>query len=385
MTRYFIEGSDLVAKVVVLCKPDVVSAYPITPQTHIVEKLANLVANGELKSKFMEVESEFSAISSVAGACAAGSRTFTATSSQGLALMHEMLFASAGLRLPLVMVVANRALSAPINIWNDQQDSISERDAGWIQLYVETAQEAADSVIQAYRIAEDKRVLLPIMVCMDGFILTHTVEPAELPNEEEVQEFLPKYKPTHAILDPNRPMTLGPFAYPEPYFKLRKEISTSIDGSKNVISEINEEFAKKFKRKYGNGLVEEYKNNRKMTIVSMGSVVGTMREVIDSRNDVGLVKIRCYRPFPKEDLIRTSRSKKIVIVLEKDISLGLGSGSVFSEVRDALYTLKKKPKVVGFIAGLGGVDITNKMINRALDNSKKMKDGEVDWLIQTKI
>ncbi len=375
------EGSDLVARTVMLCKPDVVSAYPITPQTHTVEKLADLVADGELKSKFMEVESEFSAISSVAGACAAGSRTFTATSSQGLALMHEVLFASAGMRLPLVMVVANRALSAPINIWNDQQDSISQRDTGWIQLYVETAQEAADSVIQAYRIAEDKRVLLPVMVCMDGFILTHSMEPAELPNEREVQEFLPKYNPTHAILDPKRPMTLGPFAYPEPYFKLRKELSSAIDNSRKVISEINEMFAKKFKRKYGNGLIDEYKNNRKMAIVSMGSVVGTIREVVDSRNDVGLVKIRSYRPFPKRDLISTLKDKKIVIVLEKDISLGLGSGSVFSEVRDALYSLKKKPKAVGFIAGLGGVDIKNKLINRAVEHSKKMKDGEIEWLI----
>jgi len=375
------EGSDLVARVVKLCKPDVISAYPITPQTHIVEKLADLVADGKLKSKFMEVESEFSAISSVAGACAAGSRTFTATSSQGLALMHEMLFASAGMRLPLVMVVANRALSSPINIWNDQQDSISQRDAGWIQIYVETAQEAADSVIQAYRIAEDERVLLPIMVCMDGFILTHSMEPADLPNEKEVQEFLPKYNPTHAILDPKKPMTLGPFAYPEPYFRLRKELSTAIDESREVISEINEKFAKKFKRKYGNGLIEEYKNNRKMAIVSMGSVVGTIREVVDSRNDVGVVRIRSYRPFPKKDLIKVLKDKKIVIVLEKDISLGLGSGSVFSEVRDALYSLKKKPKVVGFIAGLGGVDITIKLINRAIEHSEKMKDGEVEWLI----
>jgi len=381
MTRCFMEGSDLVARVVKLCKPDVISAYPITPQTHIVEKLADLVADGKLKSKFMEVESEFSAISSVAGACAAGSRTFTATSSQGLALMHEMLFASAGMRLPLVMVVANRALSSPINIWNDQQDSISQRDAGWIQIYVETAQEAADSVIQAYRIAEDERVLLPIMVCMDGFILTHSMEPADLPNEKEVQEFLPKYNPTHAILDPKKPMTLGPFAYPEPYFRLRKELSTAIDESREVISEINEKFAKKFKRKYGNGLIEEYKNNRKMAIVSMGSVVGTIREVVDSRNDVGVVRIRSYRPFPKKDLIKVLKDKKIVIVLEKDISLGLGSGSVFSEVRDALYSLKKKPKVVGFIAGLGGVDITIKLINRAIEHSEKMKDGEVEWLI----
>jgi len=381
MTKVFMEGSEVMAKTVKLCKPDVISAYPITPQTHIVEDLAKLVADGELKSKFMEVESEFSAISSVAGACAAGSRTFTASSSQGLALMHEVLFASAGLRLPLVMVVANRALSAPINIWNDQQDSISERDSGWIQLYVETVQEASDTLIQAYKIAEDKRVLLPIMVCMDGFILTHTMEPVDLPGEKEVRDFLPDYKPTHAILDTEKPMTIGPFTYPEPYFKLRKELSTAVDNSKKIISEINEEFGRKFKRKYGNGLIEEYKNDKDIAIVSMGSVVGTIKEVVDSRKDVGLVKIRCYRPFPKEELVKVLKDKKIVFVIEKNIALGIGSGSVLPEIRSVLYELDKRPKLVGFIAGLGGTDIRTKDIEKTIDDSKKMKDGEVEWLI----
>lgn len=381
MTKIFMEGSEVMAKTVILCRPDVISAYPITPQTHIVENLAKLVADGKLKSKFMEVESEFSAISSVAGACAAGSRTFTASSSQGLALMHEVLFASAGLRLPLVMVVANRALSAPINIWNDQQDSISERDSGWIQLYVETVQEAADTLIQAYKIAEDKRVLLPVMVCMDGFILTHTMEPVDLPEEKEVKQFLPNYKPTHAILDSENPMTIGPFTYPEPYFKLRKELSTAVDNSKKIISEVNEEFGKKFKRKYGDGLIEEYKNDKDVAIVSMGSVVGTIKEVVDSRKDVGLVKIRCYRPFPKEELIKALKDKKTVIVIEKNIALGIGSGSVLPEIRSVLYSLDKRPKLIGFIAGLGGTDIRIKDIEKAVDDSKKMKDGEAEWLI----
>jgi len=381
MTKIFMEGSEVMAKTVILCRPDVISAYPITPQTHIVENLAKLVADGKLKSKFMEVESEFSAISSVAGACAAGSRTFTASSSQGLALMHEVLFASAGLRLPLVMVVANRALSAPINIWNDQQDSISERDSGWIQLYVETVQEAADTLIQAYKIAEDKRVLLPVMVCMDGFILTHTMEPVDLPEEKEVKQFLPNYKPTHAILDSENPMTIGPFTYPEPYFKLRKELSTAVDNSKKIISEVNEEFERKFKRKYGDGLIEEYKNDKDVAIVSMGSVVGTIKEVVDSRKDVGLIKIRCYRPFPKEELIKALKDKKIVIVIEKNVALGLGSGSVLPEIRSVLYSLDKRPKLIGFIAGLGGTDIRIKDIEKAVDDSKKMKDGEAEWLI----
>jgi len=381
MTRHFMEGSKVVAEAIFLCKPDVVSAYPITPQTHIVETLAQLIADGRIKSKFLEVESEFTAISSVAGAVAAGSRTFTATCSQGLALMHEVLFAIAGMRLPVVMVVANRALSAPINIWNDQQDSISERDSGWIQLYVETAQEAVDTVIQAYKIAEDRRVLLPVMVCMDGFILTHTIEPVNVPDDVDVNKFLPKYKPTHALLDSTIPMTLGPFAYPEPYFKLRKELSLAIDNSKKNIEEINEEFGEKFKRKYGNGLIEEYRNDKKIAIVSMGSVCGTIRCVIDSREDTGLVKIRCYRPFPKQDLVNALKEKETVIVIEKNISLGLGSGSVLSEIRDVLYNLKEKPKVVGAVVGLGGTDVRSKDINALIDKSKTMEDGEVEWFI----
>jgi len=381
MGRHFMEGSKVVAEAIYLCKPDVVSAYPITPQTHIVETLAQLIADGRIKSRFLEVESEFTAISAVAGAVAAGSRAFTATCSQGLALMHEVLFAIAGMRLPAVMVVANRALSAPINIWNDHQDSISARDSGWIQLYVETAQEAVDTVIQAYKIAEDRRVLLPVMVCMDGFILTHTVEPVNVPDDVEVNKFLPKYKPTHALLDPTIPMTLGPFAYPKPYFKLRKELSLAIDNSEKIIKEVNEKFGEKFKRKYGNGLIEEYKNDKKIGIVSMGSVCGTIRCVVDSREDTGLVKIRCYRPFPKEDLVNALKDKEIVIVIEKNISLGLGSGSVLSEIRDVLYHLKEKPKVVGAIVGLGGTDVRSKDINVLIDKSETMKDGEVEWFI----
>ena len=375
------EGSKVVAEAIYLCKPDVVSAYPITPQTHIVETLAQLIADGRIKSKFLEVESEFSAISSVAGAVAAGSRAFTATCSQGLALMHEVLFAIAGMRLPVVMVVANRALSAPINIWCDHSDSIAERDSGWIQLYVETAQEAVDTVIQAYKIAENRKVLLPVMVCMDGFILTHTVEPVNVPDDVEVNKFLPKYKPTHALLDSTIPMTLGPFAYPEPYFKLKKELSLAVDNSKKIIKEVNEEFGEKFKRKYGNGLVEEYKNDKKIAIVSMGSVCGTIKCIVDSREDTGLVKIRCYRPFPKGDLADALKEKEIVIVIEKNISPGLGSGSVFSEVRDVLYNFKEKPKVVGAVVGLGGTDVRSKDINALIDKSKTMKDGEVEWFI----
>jgi pyruvate ferredoxin oxidoreductase alpha subunit len=373
-----LEGSRAVSETVKLCKPDVISAYPITPQTHIVEDLAKLVADGKLKSKFLEVESEFSAMSSMVGAVAAGSRVFTATSSQGLALMHEVLFATSGMRLPVVMVVANRALSAPINIWNDHSDTMAERDSGWIQLYTEDVQETVDTLIQAYKIAE--RVLLPVMVCMDGFILTHVIEPVDIPNQKDVDEFLPKYEPTHAILDTERPMTLGPFAYPEPYFELRKELEEAIQNSKEVIFEVNEDFAKKFKRKYGDGLIEEYKNDNDTVIVAMGSVCGTIKEVIDKRKDVGLVRIKCYRPFPKEKLIKTLKGKKTIIVLEKAVAYGLGTGPLFSEIRDTLYPFAEKSKFISVIAGLGGVDVRISQINVVIDKSKQMKDGEVVWM-----
>jgi pyruvate ferredoxin oxidoreductase alpha subunit len=373
-----LEGSRAVAHTVVLCKPDVISAYPITPQTHIVEDLAKFAADGKLKSKFLEVESEFSAMSSMVGAVAAGSRVFTATSSQGLALMHEVLFATSGMRLPVVMIVANRALSAPINIWNDHSDTMAERDSGWIQLYTENVQETVDTLIQAYKIAE--KILLPVMVCMDGFILTHVIEPVDIPEQKGVDEFLPKYQPDHAVLDTERPMTLGPFAYPEPYFDLKKETEEAIQDSKDVISGVNEEFAKKFKRKYGDGFIEEYKNDKDTVIVALGSVCGTIKEVVDKRKDLGLVRIKCFRPFPTEELIKVLKGKKTIIVLEKAFAYGLGTGPVFAEIRNALYPFTEKSKFINVIAGLGGVDIRVIQINDVVEKSKQMKDGEVVWM-----
>jgi len=347
-------------------------------ETHIVEELAKMAANGEIKSKYLEVESEFSALSACIGATATGFRSFTATSSQGLALMHEVLFAGAGMRLPLVMVVANRALSSPINIWNDHQDSISERDSGWIQIYVETVQEVVDSLLQAYKIAEE--TLVPVMVCMDGFYLTHVVEPVDVPEKKEVDKFLPKYVPKIAYLDPKRPMTQGGFAYPLPYMKSRKQLSDSIlDSAKNV-KKVHDDFSKQFKRKYGNGFVEEYKNDRSVCIVAMGSVCGTIKEIVDKNKNVGLVRVRCFRPFPKDEIKKVLKNKKTVIVIDRDISMG-NYGALFIEIRDSLYQLKQKPKIVNFIAGLGGVDISKEKIKKMIQLSKKKRDGEMEWII----
>ncbi len=377
-----LEGSRAAAEAVVLCRPALTVAYPITPQTHIVEDLAKFIADGKLDAKHMEVESEFSAMSAVVGGSATGVRTFTATSSQGLALMNEVLFAASGMRLPIVMQVVNRALSAPINIWNDWQDSISARDSGWLQLYCETAQEVVDTTIQAYKIAEDKNVLLPVMVCMDGFFITHTLEPVELPDQKKVDRFLPPYKATHAYLDPKRPMTQGPFAFPKPYMELRKQLSDAIDNSDKVIKKAHGDYAKSFGRKYGNGLIDEYKNKGKKTaIITMGTLAGTVREAVDAHGDIGLVRIRSYRPFPKEDLRKALKDTETVVILEKNIALGTGAGALFDEVRSALYN-EGKQKVLGVVCGIGGSEVTVEDVKKIADDSKKKKNGDVWWLMK---
>ncbi len=354
----------------------------VEADTHIVEDLAKLIADGKLDAKHMEVESEFSAISAVVGGSAAGVRTFTATSSQGLALMNEVLFAASGMRLPIVMQVVNRALSAPINIWNDWQDAISARDSGWLQLYCETAQEVVDTTIQAYKIAEDKKVLIPVMVCMDGFFITHTLEPVELPDQKKVDRFLPSYKPTHAFLDPKKPMTQGPFAFPKPYMELRKQLSDAIDNSDKVIKKAHDDYAKSFGRKYGNGLIDEYKNKGKKTaIITMGTLAGTVREAVDARDDIGLVRIRSYRPFPKADLRKALKNAETVIILEKNIALGTGAGALYDEVRSALYN-ECKQKVLGVVCGIGGSEVTVEDVKKIADASKKKKNGNIWWLMK---
>ncbi|MCK5474690.1 MAG: pyruvate ferredoxin oxidoreductase, partial [Candidatus Aenigmarchaeota archaeon] len=377
------EGSRAAAEAVVLCRPALTVAYPITPQTHIVEDLAKFIADGKLKAEHMEVESEFSAISAVVGGSATGVRTFTATSSQGLALMHEVLFAASGMRLPIVMQVVNRALSAPINIWNDWQDSISARDSGWLQLYCETAQEVVDTTIQAYKIAEDKGVLLPVMVCMDGFFITHTLEPVEIPKQSTVDKFLPSYKSTHAYLDPEKPMTQGPFAFPKPYMELRKQLSDAIDDSDKIVKKVHDRFAKSFGHSYGNGLVDEYKNKGKKTaIITMGTLAGTVREAVDARDDISLVRIRSFRPFPKKDLKKALEKVDTVIILEKNIALGTGAGALYDEVRSTLYDEKTKKKILGVVCGIGGSEVTVDDVKNIAEISKKKKDGEVWWLMK---
>ncbi|MEL7671786.1 pyruvate synthase subunit PorA [Methanobacterium sp.] len=373
-----ITANRAIAEAVKLAKPKVVPVYPITPQTTISEYLATFVANGDLNAEYIRVESEHSAISAAVGASGTGVRVFTATSSQGLALMHEILFAAAGLRNPIVMGNANRALSAPLSIWNDQQDSISQRDTGWMQFFAEDAQEALDFVLQAYKISENEKVLLPSMVCVDGYYLTHTVEPVDIPTQEEVDEFLPPYKPTHSYLDPKDPMSLGTFTDPNYYMEARHDMEVAMEGAKDVIRDVNKEFAEKFGRKYD--LVENYMcDDAEVIIIAMGSLCGTIKAVIDNMrkegHKVGLLRVIAFRPFPKEDIYNAIKNADRVAVLDKNISLGIG-GVLFNEIK-----AKMDVDARGFILGLGGRDVSNEDIRNIIEITKNSTESDtINWI-----
>jgi len=367
--KQFLEGSQAVAEIVTLCKPGVISAYPITPQTHIVEGLAQIIADGRLNSQFVNVESEHSAASVVLGAVATGVRVFTATSSQGLLYMSEVLFNIAGLRLPVIMTCANRAISAPINIWNDQQDSVSMRDTGWIQFYAENIQEVVDLHLVAYRVGEDKSMMLPVMVCMDGYTLTHGIETVDLPSQEQVDKFLPAYAPLYK-LDPQEPLTLGPLVDPDYYMETRYAIQETHKEALKLIPQITAEFNQVFGRQY-NGLIEEYRTkDAERVIVAMGSVCGTIKDTIDELRvkgkKIGLLKIITYRPFPYQEIYEALKNIPMVAVLDRALSLG-SFAPLASEIKAVFCGKKKAPKVISsFIVGLGGRDITKDSIKEML-------------------
>ena len=357
--RIGIESSLGIAEAVKLANVDVIAAYPITPQTHIVEGLAEMVANGELDAEYIPVESEHSAMSACLGASAVGARTFTATASQGLILMHEVLMVASSLRLPIVMVVANRALSGPLNIWGDHSDAMIMRDTGWIQIFVENGQQAFDQVLCAFRIAEDKDVMLPTVIHIDGFHATHVIEPIFLLDQETVSRFLPPYVHPNP-LDPANPLTMGCFAAPNLYTETRKALDTAVRNSRKVIDETWEKFSTLTGHRYLP--VEEYKtDNCETLLVTMGSFSENAMIAVDRMQEtgkmVGLVHLRLWRPFPTEDVLRAVSSVKNVIVLDRHVSLG-GPGPVCSEIKAALYPLEKRPNVVGIIGGLGGRDIS---------------------------
>ncbi|MBD3245555.1 MAG: pyruvate ferredoxin oxidoreductase [Candidatus Omnitrophica bacterium] len=367
--KKFIEGSWAMAEAAKLCRPGVVAAYPITPQTHIVEHLAQFVADGELNSEAINVESEHSAASVVLGAENAGVRSFTCTSSQGLLLMGEVVYCIAGMRLPVLMICANRAVSAPINIWNDQQDSIALRDSGWIQLYAENNQEAVDLVIAGYRLGEDQKVMLPVMVCVDGFILTHGMEIVDIPSQEDVDSFLPPYTPPFK-LDVNDPMSFGLLGDPSVYMETRYAIHKTFEDVLKKIPQVGSDYEKLTGRDSVR-LVEPYKTDDAETIIiAMGSVCGSVKDMVDdaraSGEKVGLLKVVTFRPFPKQQVREALKNATHIGVLDKDISLG-SDGALYTEVKAAV----PDKKVNGFVAGLGGRDITRKTIKSMFQLARK--------------
>ncbi|MBI2852413.1 MAG: pyruvate ferredoxin oxidoreductase [Chloroflexi bacterium] len=368
------EVSLAIAEAARLANVDVISAYPITPQTHIVEHLADLVANGELDAQYIPTESEHSALSACLGSSAVGARTFTATAGQGLELMHEVVYVASSMRLPMVMVVANRALSAPLSIWGDHSDAMAVGDTGWIQIFVENGQQAVDNVLCAFRMGEDQRVLLPVMVHVDGFHLTHMVEPITFPELEEVDRFLPPYK--HPFpLDPDKPVTMGAFGMPFIYTETKKAQYENLMASKKVILEVWEEFGTRFGRHYHP--VEGYRNeDADVLLMIMGSFSETAMETIDrlraAGRKVGLVRPRLWRPFPFDEVRQMTKDAEVLIVVDRAISLGGSGGPLCALVKQSLYHEDKKPEVVSIIGGLGGRDITIDGFEQIIDRGMEI-------------
>ncbi|MFC1897704.1 transketolase C-terminal domain-containing protein [Chloroflexota bacterium] len=379
-----IEVSVAIGETVKLTDTDVVAAYPITPQTHIVEHLAELVANGELDAQYIPVESEHSAMSACLGASATGARTFTATAGQGLELMHEVLYIASSMRLPIVMTVVNRALSAPLSVWSDHSDAMSVRDTGWIQIFVENGQETVDNVLCAFRIAEDRRVLLPVMVHLDGFHLSHMIEPITLLEKDKVDKFLPK-NDYPLPLNPAKPVSMGDFAPPIVYSEVKWAQEVNLRAAKDVILQCWDDFGHSFNRHYSP--VESYHSqNAKVLLLTMGSFSETAMMAIDKmrkeNKDIGLLKLRLWRPFPFDEIRQAVKNAEVLIVLDRALSFGGPGGPVCSEIRSALYSEEKKPKVISFVGGLGGRDITvgdfEEIINRGIEISQKGSEKEFE-------
>ena len=373
-----LNGDEAVALAVKQSDVDVVAAYPITPQTIIVEKFSEYVANGEVDTEFVCVESEHSALAASLTASLTGARAFTATASAGLALMHEMVYVTSGCRAPVVMAVTNRALSAPINIHCDHSDAMAERDSGWVQLWAENAQETYDSIIQAFRIAEHKDLLTPVMVNLDGFFLSHTLENVKILPDEEVRKFVrtrefpvvtdTEGKQVPFKLDPNNPLTLGPLDLPDYYFEHKRQQEEAMRIAPRIIKEIHDEYARVSGRSYGNAFVDAYRmEDAEMATVCLGSAAGTTKTVVDYLRSqgikAGLLRIRTFRPMPVEDIMRSLEGMKAIAVMDRSNSVGADGGPLFHEIRHILYGARGHPPVVDYIYGLGGRDMPQKTIH----------------------
>jgi pyruvate ferredoxin oxidoreductase alpha subunit len=370
--RVGMEVSIAVSDAVQLSRAEAIAAYPITPQTHIVEHLSSLVANGELEAEFINVESEHSAMSACIGMSASGARTYTATSSQGLALMNEILFIASAMRFPIVMTVANRALSGPLSIWNDHGDIMSARDIGWIQVFVENGQEAFDHTIMSFKIAENPKVLMPTIVNMDGFILSHVVEALEMVDQKTVDAFLPPYIPRHQ-LDTKNPVTMGAFAMPEIYTEVKMKHQVTLTNSYDHILAVWDEWAKLTGRAYHP--VERYRTeDAKVLLLTMGCLSEVAQIAVDEMREagvpVGLLKLRLWRPFPFQDLRDAVGDAKLLVVCDRALSPGGPGGPVMSEVRSALYPLAARPHILGYIIGLGGRDVPPEAFKDIVDQAQ---------------
>jgi pyruvate ferredoxin oxidoreductase alpha subunit len=382
--RVGMEVSFAASEAVKLANVDLIAAYPITPQTHIVERLSEFVNNGELDAEFVPVESEHSAMSVCTGAAAVGARTFTCTSSQGLILMSEIVYCTAAMRLPVIMVLANRSLSNPISIWNDHTDVMSIRDCGWIQYFAENGQDVFDHVLISYRVGEDRDVMLPVIVNMDGYSLSHVIEPVELLDQETVDGFLPVYKP-EVVLDPSHPVTMGAIVLPTCYTETKKAQDEAVKSSMPTILKVWQEFGDLTGRYYHP--IEEYRaDGAEVLLVTMGGIGETAMWAVDQMREkgrpVGLLKIRLWRPFPFEAFRRAAAKAKILVVVDRAISYGGPGGPMASELRSALYDEPKRPLVVNFIAGLASRDVAPfdfiEMVDRAEGAYKKGMEPEYE-------
>jgi pyruvate/2-oxoacid:ferredoxin oxidoreductase alpha subunit len=368
-------GNHAVSWGVMLARAEVISAYPITPQTTIVEELSVLCADERLRAKFIPVESEHSAMACCIGAAAAGVRTFTATSGQGLALMHEMLHWASGARLPIVMATVNRALGSPWNIWGEQTDALAQRDTGWLQFYCENNQEVLDTTVQAFKIAEE--ILLPVMLNLDAFFLSHTAEPVEIPEQRLVDDFLPRFQAPYR-LDPQDPHSFGCLTPPDYFMEFRYKIQQAMLKGKEVSKRVDEDFGRDFGRKYG--LIDAYRcEGADLILVASGTIASTARVVVDALREkgrkVGVVKVRLFRPFPKEELLEVVKDAEKVAVVDRNVSFGVG-GIFAHELRAAFCNDKSHPPVFSYIAGLGGRDVTPQVLNDVVYQTYKRSEPD---------
>ncbi len=375
--RTGIEVSIAVAEAAGACDPDVIAAYPITPQTHIVEHLSEMVAEGHVDAEFIPVESEHSAMSCCCGSSAAGARTYTATASQGLVLMNEIMFMAPALRLPIVMTVVNRALSAPINIWNDHSDIMAQRDVGWIQTFAENGQEAVDLTLHAFRVAEDPRVSLPMISNLDGFILSHVIEPITVPTPAEVKQYLPDFQPSHR-LDVDDPVLMGPVGVPEVYTEARYATEAALQNSYDVVVEAWDEFEEQFGRRYNP--VETYRaDDADVLFITMGGIGETCMTWIDQAREaghkVGSARIRLWRPFPENDVLDAIGDAKALIVLDRCLSLGASGNPVAQAMKSILFNREDRPKVLEYVVGLGGRDTFFKDFQTMYDQAAEVLAG----------